>query len=203
MSTPIPDLLQGLSAYRYIILFPLAIFEGPIVTVIAGFLASIGQMELFISYIIIICADLVGDTLYYLLGKWGGRVGIHKWGNYVGINEQRMAKLGMHFKRHPAKTILLGKLAHGFGGPVLAAAGLASMPYRNFILLNLVPTIPKSLILILIGYYFGIANNIFDSFIIILLLLSIVLFLIFFIIPRFSERFLIKNKSNHANPDSK
>ena len=38
--------ISWLLAYRYAILFPLVIIEGPIVTILAGFLASLGQFNL-------------------------------------------------------------------------------------------------------------------------------------------------------------
>ena len=40
--------LTWLLAYRYVILFPLVVIVGPIVTILAGFLASLGQFNLFI-----------------------------------------------------------------------------------------------------------------------------------------------------------
>ena len=203
MSTPVADLLQWLSHYRYLLLFPLVAIEGPIVTVIAGFLASLGQMEFIIALIIVITGDLAGDTIYYLLGKWGGRPWMKRWGHYIGLNEHRIAKLETHFKKHPAKTLLLGKLAHGFGGPVLAAAGLADLPYLSFFLFNLAPTVPKSLLLFLLGFYFGIVNNYFNSVIIILFSFSVLLCLLFFMIPRIFDKYMLKNKSNYANTDSK
>jgi len=35
------------------------------------------------------------------------------------------------------------------------AAGIARVPFRKFVWYNFIPTLPKSLILILIGYYSG------------------------------------------------
>ena len=57
------DLLALLNAYGIAILAPLAIIEGPIVTVIAAWLASLGLLNLWEVLICVILADLVGDSL--------------------------------------------------------------------------------------------------------------------------------------------
>ena len=63
-------LISSLSQYKYLILFPLAIIEGPIVTVIAGFLCSQAILEPFYVFPIIVIGDILGDSLYYGLGRW-------------------------------------------------------------------------------------------------------------------------------------
>ncbi|HUZ60693.1 MAG TPA: hypothetical protein VMU83_18125, partial [Hanamia sp.] len=57
--------------FRYVILFPLAVVEGPILAVIAGFLCTEGYLNLFIVYTIIVLGDITGDTICYLFGRWG------------------------------------------------------------------------------------------------------------------------------------
>lgn len=60
-----------------------------------------------------------------------------------------------HFEKHSGKTLIIGKLSHAVGGVVLVAAGTARVPFWKFIWYNFIPTLPKSLILLLIGFYFG------------------------------------------------
>ena len=59
---------------------------------------------------------------------------------------------------------MLGKVSHFFGGPVLIAAGMARMKFSNFSGSIFSETLPKSLILLLIGFYFGEAYAKFDKF---------------------------------------
>ena len=148
MFTP-ASLLGFLSVYTYWVIFPIAIIEGPIVTILSGFLVSQGQLNFFLAFLTIILADLTGDVLYYMIGRFS-----RKAAKAVHRN-----KLDNHFLEHGRKTLLIGKLAHGTGSIVLVAAGVARMPFAEFMLYNLLPTLPKTLILLIVGYYFGGAYN--------------------------------------------
>jgi membrane protein DedA with SNARE-associated domain len=156
--------ISWLLAYRYVILFPLVVIEGPIVTILAGFLASLGQFNLFICYPLIVVADVVGDLFMYAQGRWGGKPAVEKWGRHFGIKPEIVVRLEEHFKKHPGKTLIFGKISHFFGGPVLIAAGMARMKLSEFLWFNFLATLPKSLILLLIGFYFGEAYAKFDKF---------------------------------------
>jgi len=97
---PPNELIQWLLDYRYFILFPIVAIEGPIATLIAGFLVFLGKFNFLVVYGLIIAADLAGDTLYYLLGR-GGKACVDKWGHRLHITAKRMERLNLHFKRHP------------------------------------------------------------------------------------------------------
>jgi membrane protein DedA with SNARE-associated domain len=156
--------LGWLTTYRYLILFPIAVIEGPIVTILAGFLASLGEMNLWICYPLIVVADVLGDVFMYAQGRWGGKPIVEKWGHFFGIKPTIITRLEEHFKKHPGKTLVLGKLSHFFGGPILIAAGMARMQLSAFIWFNFLATLPKSLILLLVGFYFGAAYATLDHF---------------------------------------
>ncbi|MSU45077.1 MAG: DedA family protein [Candidatus Zambryskibacteria bacterium] len=150
------NILAVLEHYKYWLVFPIAVFEGPIISVISGFLIYLGTFNFYIIYPLLILADLVGDTLYYLIGRYGGRSSIFKKiGSNLGYSDENEKYIEEHFIKHPAKTLLTAKFTHGLGGTVQATAGIARMNYFEFIKWNLVGQLPKSLILIIIGYYVG------------------------------------------------
>jgi len=149
-----PDIAQWLLSYRYLILFPLTVLEGPIVTVTAGLMSSLGLMNFYIVYIIVVAGDLTGDGLYYSIGRWGRRP-LERWGKYIGMHPEKIEQIEKHFNEHGGKTLIAAKLSHAVGGIVLVSAGIARIPFRKFIFFNFWATLPKSLVLILIGYYFG------------------------------------------------
>ena len=107
--------------------------------------------------------DVVGDTLYYSIGRWGGRPFIKKWGYIFGLHENRVLSLENHFKNHPGKTLLIGK-TQAIGGFFLAAAGISKMSYPIFIWFNFIGTLAKSLILLLIGYCIGHTYKLIDKY---------------------------------------
>lgn len=140
------DLFNLLLQYKFLIIFPLAVVEGPILSVICGFLISLGLLSLPSTLFLIVFGDLVGDTLYYFVGKWGRR---------LFAKRLHATKLDTHFKKHSRRTIIFGKIAHGAGSFILIAAGAAHTPFGEFLLFNLIPTIPKMLFFLAIGYFFG------------------------------------------------
>lgn len=141
--------------YKYLILFPIITIEGPIATIITGFLSSLGYFNFLVAFLVIVVADVFGDVLFYTIGRFGREKFIQKWGHYIGINMRKVRRLESHFKNHSGKTLIFGKLSHAIGAYILIAAGIARMPLKDFIKFNFIATLPKSLILLLIGYYSG------------------------------------------------
>jgi membrane protein DedA with SNARE-associated domain len=148
-------LTSWLLAYKYWALFPIVVIEGPIITVVAGFLISLGIFNPLVAYIVIVVGDTVGDALMYALGRWGGMPFIRRWGKYFAIKEAHVKHLEEVLKGKEGRVFALGKLAHGVGGALLVAAGVIEMPFWKFIWWNVLGTLPKSLGLMLIGYYFA------------------------------------------------
>jgi len=153
-----------LAAYKYFFLFPAVVVEGPIITIIAGFLSSLGHLNLFIAYVLIVVGDIVGDAVYYAFGYYGRRGLIERWGRFLGVTIERIQRLEKHFAMHSGKTLIIGKLSHAVGGVVLVAAGIAKVPFWKFTWYNFISSLPKSLILLLIGFYFGQAYRQIDKY---------------------------------------
>ena len=151
------DLLALLNNYGIAILAPLAIIEGPIVTVIAAWLASLGLLNLWEVLICVILADLVGDSLMYLAGRFGLDWIPARWRIGLRLNRRRLLRLAQMFQTNGAKILIIGKLTHAAGFAVLLAAGAARMPFLTFLTANFVATVPKCLALAAIGYFAGAA----------------------------------------------
>ena len=109
-------------------------------------------------------ADVLGDLIMYAQGRWGGKPAVLRWGHHFGIKPAIIERLERRFEKHPGKTLILGKISHFFGGPILIAAGMARMRISKFLWFNLLGTVPKSLILLLLGFYFGEAYAKLDQF---------------------------------------
>ena len=145
-----------LKNYKYILIFPVAIFEGPIVSVISGFLVSLGFLNGIAAYVVLVLGDLVGDSMYYSIGRyWSNSAWAKKIMRPLGYSENTEQIIENYFAKHKGKTLLLAKFSYGLGGASQVVAGIAKVNYRQFFLFSLLGTLPKSLILILIGYYAG------------------------------------------------
>ncbi len=181
MTFSLEQIIPWLEHYKYFAIFPLAFVEGPIITIIAGFFSSLGYINIFFAYLVIVAGDLASDLMYYFLGNKGGIKFIGKWGRYFGITEQHAESMEKHFDKHGGKMLFLGKLSHGIGTAFLVAAGLAKMPFKKFLFYNSLATLLKSFILILIGYYFGHAFATINSYLEKITILSVAITITFLI----------------------
>jgi membrane protein DedA with SNARE-associated domain len=145
------QVLSLLTTHGFFIIFPLIIIEGPIVTFLAGFLVAQGILNLYGAYVIAVIGDLIGDIFYYYLGRSGRTFGYR----LLGKKKSLIKDIEAHFRENSGKTIILGKFAHGVGAVFLFAAGTARMPFSRFLYFNTLATMPKALILLLSGYFFG------------------------------------------------
>ncbi len=142
--------------YRYLILFPLAAFEGPVVAIIIGFLTAAGYFNPFLAYGILLFGDVLPDGAYYWFGFVGrNRSFIERHGTRFGLTRERFEVIERLWEKHPGKTMWTSKLAYGLSTAFLVSAGLAGMPFRNFFFYALWVTVVQYGILMTVGYFFG------------------------------------------------
>jgi membrane protein DedA with SNARE-associated domain len=177
-----------IEVYTYFILFPLAVVEGPVVTILAGFLAHIRILNFYTAYLVIVLADVTGDVLWYSLGRFARGV-VERFGHLVGLGEEKMRGIDKHFGENGQRTVFFGKLFLGVEIAFLISAGMAKFDFKKYAIYTLLPTLPKSLMFMLIGYFFGGAFVFLDSllkniFLSVLVVLSGV-FIFYFVVYRF------------------
>ena len=145
-----------LESYKYLLIFPIMVVEGPIITVISGFLVYLGFLNGYVAYILLVLGDLTGDILHYFIGKYWNKLSfLKRIGKFLGYNEYREKVTEEHFVRHTGKTLLVAKVSHGVGGFVQIAAGMAKVDFYEFVWWCFLGTIPKTLILFIVGFYLG------------------------------------------------
>ncbi len=153
---PLEQVIHLLETYGYVLLFPIAIMEGPIITVIAGFLVSLGIFNLFAVYAIIVAGDILGDAFWYLLGRHGsGWKYTRPIENFFGLTPERIESTRVRFETHRYKMMMASKLVHGVGSAGLLAAGMVRVPYLTFAGTCLVVTLGQAAFFLALGYFFG------------------------------------------------
>ena len=181
-------ILELLTHYGYIVIFPISILEGPIVSVLAGFLVSVGKLNMILVFLLLLAGDLIGDTLYYSLGRFFRRKKIPRWLVFLGIRAENVHFFAHFFKQHDWKILMVGK-AQAVGSVILFSAGLARMPYGPFLFYNFLASVPKIMLFEGIGFYFGEAYHrvevYFDIFGVISLLLALLLLGGYFVFKRY------------------
>jgi membrane protein DedA with SNARE-associated domain len=140
--------------------------------------------------------DLAGDFLYYSAGRWWLNRAYKGIVNFFGIDMKLVHKLETSIKKSKGPFLFFGKLSHAIGGVILFAAGSAEIPVKEFLWFNFLATIPKSLILIAVGYYFGSTVSNFKKYldftVLGLFALTIVLIGLYFGVTYLSNKFLNK-----------
>lgn len=185
--------------YKYVILLPIAVIEGPIIVIIASFLASQGLMNIYVIYIIAILGNLIGDSIYYSIGRIGRHTFIAKYGKYIGITDERVRVTEEHYKNHLLKTILISKTLNAGIEIFLVTAGIAKVNYKKFIGGILLIEIPKNIVIVLVGYYFGksyvLIGHYLDNYFLAAIIFVAVLAILFFIYRFFKNRKAKSKKS--------
>jgi membrane-associated protein len=151
------NILDLLVQYKYLILFPLSIVEGPIVAIISGFLCVSGFFNPLIVYPVILAGDMIGDSLVYILGRWGVPEFLKRIARRIGLAAENIEPIRAYFDSNPKKTISLSKITLGIGFAGLYVAGNARIPYNKFIGICFITSALQYIVYICIGLLFGAA----------------------------------------------
>lgn len=156
MGTTTTVILNIVLAYKYVILFPLALFEGSFVALLAGFLIKLNYLSPIISFILIVLGEMIPDSILYFIGRYGKESSILKRrilkNDFISKNFKVIEDL---WHRHSFKTMFLGKLSWGFGIFFVITAGLAKIPFKKFFFQALPVTLFKYILIMSFGYLLG------------------------------------------------
>ncbi len=126
--------------------------EVPIV--LAGIFSSQGRLVPEWAFAACLFGALLGDSVMYAIGYHFGHglVAAHpKFGKFLGA--QREAYFEQAIQRHGFKVMLLARFLVGVRGPVYLAAGVARMPFRRFLLWDLICAT------LVVGTFFGLSYS--------------------------------------------
>lgn len=153
----IAGFLALFATYKYFILFPIAILEGHIISLIVGFLGRLGYLNPLIGGVVIMSGNLTGDIILYWLGYHKGEAFLGRWGKYIGVTADRIEKSRTYFQQYHGRILFLAKLTNGFGliTAILFTAGLARVPFRSYLFWNILGEAVWTFALVSLGYFFG------------------------------------------------
>ena len=157
--------LQLMQSHGLWLVGPMAVIEGPIVTVIAAYLSKLGYMQIMAVYGVCMLGDLIGDAMYYWIGRLGPAMLPERWLTRLGMTEARQLSLEGHFATEGGRTLLLAKWSHSIGLPIMLASGAARMNFTAYMVYNLIGTVPKTAVFIAIGWFIGSAYSAIDTWI--------------------------------------
>lgn len=147
-----------LLTYGYSAFLPLSVLEGPIVTIVGAFFASKGYFNIYIIYLLALIGDMVGDMIYYSLGRYGGEGMVKRFGPRFGLTQEKLANVKAKYFDSKASlwnVITLSKVTHAPSSAILVLCGLLKIPIGTFIVITFINNVFKVLFFLLLGFYFG------------------------------------------------
>ena len=152
----LPDTTNLIIQYRYAILLPLALIEGPIIAFVAGTLASLGYFNIYALGIFFFARDMGMDALYYSLGYFGGRTSwVHRTLAKLHVTEDHLDGVRLLWQQHPLSTMFIGKLSYGVGSTFVIIAGIVKMRITTFFKYGAIVAITQYWSLLALGFFFG------------------------------------------------
>jgi membrane protein DedA with SNARE-associated domain len=130
-------------------------FPSEVVMVPAGYLASKGEMNIYMAIGAGIIGSLAGAVFNYLLAVKYGRAFLSKYGKYVLVKEETLQKMEDFFAKHGHISTFSGRLIPAVRQYISLPAGLARMNLWKFSLYTSLGAGIWVLILTLLGYFIG------------------------------------------------
>ena len=130
-----------------------------IILIPAGALIMKGEMNFFWVFIAGIFGSLLGAWINYFLAFFLGRKGVDfivdKYGKFFFIGKKQIKNTENYFNEHGEITIVIGRLLPVVRHLISLPAGFAKMKFSKFSLFTLLGAGIWTLILILVGMFFG------------------------------------------------
>lgn len=160
-------------------------FPSEVVLIPAGYLASIGKLNILTIIIYSIVGSLFGATINYYIGKFLGRNYILKHKKFFFINEKHLIKSEHFFKRYGGVTTFVGRLIPVIRQYISLPAGFSDMNYGKFALWTVIGSGVWDVFLVFLGYFLGTSVSksilsIYDWIILAFVVLAIVFIIIYY-----------------------
>ena len=157
-------LVQDYGPWIYAILFVIVFSEtGFVVTpflpgdsllFVAGALAALGGMDIFLLMGTLIAAAVSGNQVNYHIGRFIGPKVFH-WEDSRFFNKAALQKTHAFYEKHGGKAVVISRFLPLFRTFVPFVAGVGTMGYGTFTAFNVAGATLWVVSLSLVGYWFG------------------------------------------------
>ncbi len=153
---------------------------------LAGFMVADGRIDLWLANLAVAIGSMIGSTLAYIVGYYGGRPFILKYGKYFFVSEEHFYKADSTFKKYGSAAVFFGRLLPVIRTFISLPAGIARMDFKKFFIYSLIGMLPWNFVLIFLGFKMGsnyetVVRPIFKKFeyVVIIAIVLVILFFIF------------------------
>ena len=145
-----------LLTYRYAVMVPLVFFAQPLTGVVGGVLSRLGFFDVWGVYATIMLTALVGDIMWYWIGRRYGDRMMNSWaGRFFGISKKHVHMTERLFRRYHTPILLASKILNGLGFAivVLFTAGMSRVPFWRYLFINAIGEAIWSGMIVATGYF--------------------------------------------------
>lgn len=111
---------------------------GETVLIAAAFFAGIGQLNIFLVFVVGFLGAVIGDNIGFAIGEYGGHPLVERFGKYIFLTPERIAKAGKFFNRHGGKVVVIARFVEGLRQANGLIAGISDMRWPKFITFNVI-----------------------------------------------------------------
>jgi len=188
--------------WTYVILFAVIFIEtGLVVTPFlpgdsllfaAGTFAALGSLNIWLLFLLLAVAAVLGDTVNYWIGHFlGDRAYNIKW-----IRKDYLERTHAFFEKHGGKTIFLARFVPIVRTFAPFVAGIGRMSYSYFFSYNVFGGVIWVALFTFAGYFFGNIPFIREHF-----SLVVIVIVLISLLPMVVEAIKTRRESKHGNPD--
>ena len=132
-----------------------AVVPGDVVLLLGGFYVERSPLDL---GPVIVCAffgALIGDTIGYSIGRFGGRRIVERWGGGRVLSHERLARVDRYFQEYGMWAVALGRLAPVVRTVNTFAAGTAKMPFAQYLVAVAIAASVWATVVPVLGFFFS------------------------------------------------
>ena len=150
--------LSSYGGFSLFVLLALGIIGLPIpdetLLMFSGYLMAHGKLSIWLTPIYAFFGSVVGITVSYLIGYFGGKLLTLQLGRWVGITEEKLESMHQKFERFGKWLLLIGYFIPGVRHLVGIAAGIVYLRFWEFALFAYTGALIWTTSFLAIGFFF-------------------------------------------------
>jgi membrane protein DedA with SNARE-associated domain len=165
-AAPLPGIFGAvapvLENYGYLAVAGLVMVEnlgvplpGETTLVAASVYAGTGRLSIVGVGLVAVVAAVAGNCIGYAIGFFGGHALVLRYGKYVFLTPERLEKTERFFARRGGLVVVVGRFIEGLRQAAGIIAGTAEMPFKRFMIFNVIGAVLWVAFWAPIGYLAG------------------------------------------------